>query len=40
MLQPPGTGRGGAITLNIRRNSYGLKDKLKAGLGRTTEATE
>jgi DNA replication protein DnaC len=29
-----------AITLNIRGNSYRLKDKLKAGLVRTTEATE
>ena len=29
-----------AITLNIRGNSYRLKDKLKAGLVRTAEATE
>jgi len=29
-----------AITLNIRGNSYRLKDKLKAGLVRTTEAAE
>ena len=29
-----------AITLNIRGNSYRLKDKLKAGLVRPTEATE
>jgi DNA replication protein DnaC len=29
-----------AITLNIRGNSYRLKDKLKAGLVRATEATE
>jgi IstB-like ATP binding protein len=29
-----------AITLNIRGNSYRLKDKLKAGLVRPAEATE
>jgi hypothetical protein len=29
-----------AITLNIRGNSYLLKDKLKAGLVRPAEATE
>jgi DNA replication protein DnaC len=29
-----------AITLNIRGNSYRLKDKLKAGLVRPTEATQ
>jgi DNA replication protein DnaC len=29
-----------AITLNIRGNSYRLKDKLKAGLVRPTEASE
>jgi len=29
-----------AITLNIRGNSYRLKDKLKAGLVRTAEASE
>ena len=29
-----------AITINIRGNSYRLKDKLKAGLVRPTEATE
>ena len=29
-----------AITLNVRGNSYRLKDKLKAGLVRPTEATE
>jgi DNA replication protein DnaC len=29
-----------AITVNIRGNSYRLKDKLKAGLVRPAEATE
>ena len=29
-----------AITINIRGNSYRLKDKLKAGLVRPAEATE
>jgi len=29
-----------AITLNIRGNSYRLKDKLKAGLVRPTEASQ
>jgi DNA replication protein DnaC len=29
-----------AITLNIRGNSYRLKDKLKAGLVRPPEASE